>query len=128
MNQSIEQELKEHIFESLESYTHLEFNGEDQAVDHLITEIFNVDYYIIGYYQSEEWLKKHNVSIFEAIGFVNDQNEHQLGELENYDNAECLVNRLVYWVGAELMWSLQTEIYESWKTLKKEYDTAGKNS
>ena len=35
-------------------------------------ELFNVDYYIIGYYQAEQWLSKHDISVFAGIKFVQD--------------------------------------------------------
>ena len=38
-----------------------------QDFDELHFHAFNEDYYIIGYYNAEQWLKEHDVSEFEAI-------------------------------------------------------------
>ena len=72
-------------------------------------EMFNEDYYIIGYHQAEEWLKKHDLSTFEAIRICNYHEEMECGtiytefENNNYNNAEKLVNVLVYWLGEEVL-------------------------
>ena len=82
MNESIKKELTEHI----------ELMDLKQP-DH--NELFNVDYYIIGYYQAEMWLNKHNLSTFEAMGICNDYEREHFGEVQTqFDNAEKLVNHL----------------------------------
>ena len=53
MKNSIRKELTEYIKEQLEHDKNLD--GWD---------IFNDDYYLIGYYKCEEWLKKHDLSVF----------------------------------------------------------------
>lgn len=90
MKNSIREELSEHIND---------FNQEEQ--NHFT--MFNEDYYIIGYYNAEQWLKKHNLSTFEAIGICNDYEQEHFGEIQTtFDNAEKLVNHLVYWIGQDL--------------------------
>lgn len=67
-------------------------------------EIFNQDYYIIGYYQAEQWLNEHNISVFEAIKICNDYEDNNFGEIQTkFDNAEKLVNHLIYWYGQEIL-------------------------
>ena len=90
MNKSVKTELLEHIND---------FNTDEQ--NHFT--MFNEDYYIIGYYQAEQWLKKHNLDTFEAIGICNDYEQEHFGEIHTqFDNAEKLVNHLVYWFGQDL--------------------------
>ena len=65
--------------------------------------MFNEDYYIVYYSEAEKWLKKHNLSTFEAIGICSDYEMEHFGEKQTtFDNAEKLVNNLVYWYGQDL--------------------------
>ena len=75
-------------------------------MDELHYHCFNEDYYIIGYYQANEWLKQHNVDAFEAIGRVIEWEYEVLGEttLKAEDiNSENIVNKYVYALGEELL-------------------------
>lgn len=78
-----------------ELLSHIEdYNNEDK--NHFT--MFNEDYYIIGYFQAEDWLKKHDLGTFEAIRICNEYEEENFGEIQTtFDNAETLVNHLVYW-------------------------------
>jgi hypothetical protein len=94
MKNSIREELTEHLNETIEN-----IDSNDEIHFHA----FNEDYYIIGYYQAEQWLKKHGLEVFEAIGICQEFEKEHFGELQTtYDNAETLVNHLVYWYGLEL--------------------------
>lgn len=78
----------------------LTFDNQDDWHHHL----FNEDYYIIGYYNADQWLKKHNTSIFEAIQVCQDYEKDNFGECRVYDNAEVLVNMYAYVLGEEWMY------------------------
>jgi len=65
--------------------------------------MFNEDYYIIGYCKADNWLTKHGLNVFEAIRICNDYEQEHFGEIQTtFDNAEKLVNHLVYWYGQDL--------------------------
>ena len=69
--------------------------------DHL--EIFNSDYYIIGYHEANEWLKKHGVNIFEGIDYCRNREIDEYGENStDYKDSEILVNHIVYWIGMDI--------------------------
>ena len=99
MQQSIREELKQHVIntikeQDLDSFGELHFHA------------FNEDYYIIGYYQAEQWLKQHDISSFEAIADVVQWEREMLGEvsLDCEDiNSEKIVNLYVYVLGEELL-------------------------
>tara|TARA_B100001113_G_scaffold327773_1_gene301537 strand:- start:629 stop:955 length:327 start_codon:yes stop_codon:yes gene_type:complete len=95
---SIKTELKQYIEDNIK-----DIDCQDEDLHH---ELFNVDYYIIGYYQAEQWLKEHDVSVFEGIEFVQDYERENFGEdaVRTYDNAETLVNMIVYIIGEELIY------------------------
>ena len=71
---------------------------------------FNEDYYILGYYNASEWLKRHNIDIFEAIHECNQYEIDNFGETSNkYDNSEITVNMLAYIYGEELIYNLEAK-------------------
>lgn len=94
----IKEELKEHIRDNMNNY---DVNDED-----LHYHLFNEDYYIIGYFKAEQWLKKHGVNIFDAIAFVQEYEKQNFGDdaVRIYDNAETLVNMIVYIIGEDLIY------------------------
>jgi hypothetical protein len=101
MNQSIKQELKQHLIETV-----LNTDNDRTDYDDIHFEAFNEAYYIIGYYQASEWLKAHNVDPFKAIAYVIEQENNHFGEsnLKPDDiNSEKIVNLLVYFAGFDVM-------------------------
>jgi len=91
-------ELMHYILDKIEDEYLTDENKDDW---HHIA--FNTDYYIIGYYQCEEWLKKNNISIFDAIEICTSWNQ-SVGITDRiYDNAERLVNDFVYILGEEII-------------------------
>ena len=91
MKNSIRLELRTHLLDTIEDLW---------STDEIHFHAFNEDYYIIGYYQAKEWLKEHDLDTFEAIGICNDFEMEHFGEIQtSFDNAEKLVNHLVYPVG-----------------------------
>jgi hypothetical protein len=100
--ETIKQELQEYINDEKSNYNDVDIND-------LHYHLFNQDYYIIGYYNAEQWLKKHNINIFQGISFVQDYEREMFGNdgMRNYDNAESLVNMIVYIIGEELLYENQ---------------------
>ena len=75
--------------------------------------LFNEDYYIIGYYQASQWLERHDIDPFEAIGVCQGWEKVHLGEIQQvYDNSEKTVNMYVYAVGDELLAEVDAESIE----------------
>tara|TARA_R100000781_G_C4070098_1_gene124177 strand:+ start:252 stop:560 length:309 start_codon:yes stop_codon:yes gene_type:complete len=89
---SIKEELTEYINDNKNEYT-----------DELHYHLFNEDYYIIGYYQAQQWLDKHGISTFEALDTIREYEEFNFGETQSYTDAEKTVNMLVYIYGEELL-------------------------
>jgi hypothetical protein len=113
MTQEIKNEITEYIFESLEQYTYQDIPSADALVDMLHNELFANDYYLIGYYACEEWLKEHDISVFDAQNYC-----RNAGGTAKFDNAEQLVNEFVYWISSETLYELQEKIYDTFNTLK----------
>ena len=100
MKQSIREELLSHIEDCKNDF---------EEVTHF--NMFNEDYYLIGYNNCNEWLKEHNIDVFEGISICNEFESDNYGEVVNdFDNSEKLVNVLVYWYGLELCNELGIEL------------------
>lgn len=96
MKQSIYKELLSHVIETIEDRDLTNF-------EELHFHAFNEDYYIVGYYEAEQWLKKHDVSAFEAIQEVIDYEQSNFGEVNTDIDSEAVVNMYVYIKGEELL-------------------------
>ena len=92
MKQSIREELLSHIEDCKNDF---------EEVTHF--NMFNEDYYLIGYHNCNEWLRKHNIGVFEGVNICKNFERDNYGEVyTDFDNSEKLVNNLVYWYGLEL--------------------------
>lgn len=74
--------------------------------------LFNEDYYLIGYYECEKWLERHDISTFEAINICQEYEEEHFGEIGRYDNAEKVVNMLVNIYGEQILSEFEGESIE----------------
>ena len=101
---TIKEELKKHIEDNINDFLRNDIYRSDKQ--DLLYYLFNEDYYIIGYYKAEQWLKEHNISVFQGIQFVQDYERKNFGEdaIQTYDNAEKLVNMITYIIGEELIY------------------------
>ena len=95
MKASIKEELNAYVSDLINEAVLTDNNRDDWH--HLA---FNEDYYIIGYYQASEWLKKHSIDSFEAVGICQQYELDNFGEASSiYDNSEKVVNMLAYIYG-----------------------------
>ena len=92
------QELKDYTIEGLEYLKGT--NPEASEVHH---EIFNTDYFIIGYAAAEEWLDK-NVGSFEAIRTIQEYEKFNFGEVNtDLSSSENVCNMYTYIKGEEIL-------------------------
>ena len=87
----------------------------DDNQDEWHYEAFNASYYITGYYNAEQWLKRHDVSAFEAIADCIEYELETCGEvyLKHEDiNAEKIVNLYAYIKGEYLLDDLNADSIE----------------
>ena len=99
MDNSLRIELTQHVIDFLE-------DRQPDTLEDLHHYAFNENYYVIGYWNAAQWLKKHDIDAFEAIGDVIEWEENTFGEvnLKAEDiNAEKIVNLYVYVKGEELL-------------------------
>ena len=96
MKDSIKEELTQHIIDVLP-----DLEGTD--LDDLHHQLFNTDYYIIGYWDAEQWLKRHDLSAFEAIDQVQTYEKDNFGKTNTDINSESIVNMLTYIYGEQIL-------------------------
>lgn len=78
--------------------------------DDLHFNVYNSDYFIIGYYNAEQWLIKDNRNYtFQVLEYVQEQSGEMFGTIEKITDAEKLVNLYAYWLGYEVIADLQAE-------------------
>jgi hypothetical protein len=108
MKNTIRQELASHLLDLINDGA---INKDNIQEIHFIG--FNEDYYLIGYYNCSEWLKRHNIGEFEAVGIVQEYEIETFGESTKvYDNSETVVNMLAYIYGEELLQELNFDTLE----------------
>ena len=110
MKNSVYKELLSYSIERLEEILSYD---EDFNLEDLHQVLFNEDYYIIGYWNASQWLKRHDYDAFEAIADVIEFQECEFGEvdLKTEDiNSEMIVNLLAYYLGAELLSGFDLEV------------------
>ena len=111
MKTSIKTELTAHLLDLINDGVLTDDNREDWHF-----HAFNEDYYIIGYYQAYEWLKKHSIDSFEAVGICQQYEIDNFGEASSvYDNSEKVVNMLADIYGEELLYSFDADNVEELK-------------
>ena len=114
------QDVKEYIIDQLESDV-----GLDQHISDLHHFLLNEDYFIIGYYQAEQWLKKDNGSIFEAIETIREYEQSNFGQVTtDLSSSENVANMLAYILGEEILYNNDT--YNLFTRFHNEYLTEDK--
>ena len=107
MRDSVKKELLVHVQDAINDGVITNDNVEDWHF-----HLFNIDYYLIGYKQCEDWLEEHNISPFDAIQTAQEYEMELCGEVKLYPNAENVVNMLVYIWGEEVIGEADAETIE----------------
>lgn len=99
-------DVKNYIIDQLESDV-----GLDQHISDLHHYLLNEDYFIIGTWRAEEWLKKDNCSVFEAIEIIKEYEQSNFGQVStDLSNFENVANMLAYILGEEILYNNNTYI------------------
>jgi hypothetical protein len=94
----LDKELASHILDRINDGV-----VTDDNMDELHFHCFNEDYYIIGDYNAEQWIKEHFDSTFDAINTVKEYEVDNFGEMNTGINSESIANMLAYIKGEELI-------------------------
>tara|TARA_R110002020_G_scaffold283158_1_gene498882 strand:+ start:10434 stop:10787 length:354 start_codon:yes stop_codon:yes gene_type:complete len=107
MKNTVRKELLEYIEDSIKDEVITNDNVDDWHY-----YLFNQDYYIIGYYNAEEWFKQHNISVWEAIQKTQEYEMDMFGKVELHPNSENTANLYTYICGEELLAEANAETIE----------------
>jgi len=98
----LKEDVKNYIIDQLKDNV-----GLDQYIGDLHHYLLNEDYFIIGYYRAEEWLKKD--SIFNAIDKIKEYEQNNFGEVTtDLSSSESVANMLAYILGEEILFNNDT--------------------
>jgi len=111
--QELKQDVKDYIIQQLNDDV-----GLDQHISDLHHYLLNEDYFIIGYYKAEKWLKKD--SIFNAIETIKDYEQSNFGKVStDLSSSESVANMLAYILGEEILYNNDT--YQLFTRFNNEY-------
>ncbi len=109
----LKEDVKEYIIDQLESDV-----GLDQNINDLHHYLLNEDYFIIGYYRAEQWLKKD--SIFNAIDKIKEYEQFNFGQVTtDLSSSESVANMLAYILGEEILY--ENDTYNLFTRFHNEY-------
>ena len=109
----LKQDVKEYIIQQLNDDV-----GLDQHICDLHHYLLNEDYFIIGYYKAEQWLKKD--SIFNAIETIKDYEQSNFGQVStDLSSSESVANMLAYILGEQILYNNDT--YQLFTRFHNEY-------
>ena len=98
----LKQDVRNYIIDQLTDNV-----GLDQYIGDLHHYLLNEDYFIIGYYEAEKWLKKD--SIFNAIETIKEYEESNFGQVTtDLSSSESVANMLAYILGEEILFNNDT--------------------
>lgn len=73
--------------------------------------IFNESYYIVGYYQAQQWIGS---DAFRMIGDIQEAEKNAFGENHaKLDNAEVVANHWAYWQGHDIIGECHQEVIDT---------------
>ena len=111
--QDLKQDVKNYIIDQLNDDV-----GLDQHISDLHHYLLNEDYFIIGYYKAEQWLKKD--SIFNAIEIIKNYESDNFGQVStDLSSSENVANMLAYILGEEILYNNDT--YQLFTRFHNEY-------
>ena len=111
--EELKQDVKEYIIQQLKDDV-----GLDQHISDLHHYLLNEDYFIIGYYKAEQWLKKD--SIFNAIETIKNYENDNFGQVStDLSSSESVANMLAYILGEQILYNNDT--YQLFTRFHNEY-------
>tara|TARA_A100001201_G_C4059931_1_gene192370 strand:+ start:215 stop:589 length:375 start_codon:yes stop_codon:yes gene_type:complete len=107
------EEIKNYIIDNI-SY----LNGIH--TDDIHYELFNIDHYLIGYYNCEKWLIDGELNwTFEIINYIITYEQDNFGKVStNFGSSEDVVNMYVYIIGEQILNEINIYNYDCVLTKK----------
>jgi len=104
---SIRPSIVEHAQEGIQDIINGMSENDSFDLSELHHRLFNEDYFIIGSYKAEQWIRENNLNAWDVIEEVKDYEELNFGTFSTELNAEAMVNMFAYIQGEALLNSLE---------------------
>jgi|TARA_R110001592_G_scaffold74317_1_gene226136 hypothetical protein len=104
-------EIKEHFDDFIKEQPE---DWIEENIDDIHHHAFNTDYFIIGYYQAEQWMGSAS-NAFDIIAMIQDYEKSNFGDVfTDLADSEKVVNMYAYIVGEEIVgeWLNKREAHE----------------
>lgn len=106
---TLENDIINYIIDRIDEY-------EGTEVSELHHELFNTDYWCIGYYEAEQEINKH-CSVFEALDIIQTYENDNFGQTTtDISSSERVANMLVYILGEQILSGLQS-VSKNWNDI-----------
>ena len=111
--EELKQDVKNYIIDQLNDNV-----GLNHHICDLHHYLLNEDYFIIGYYKAEQWLKKDSIS--NAIEIIKNYENDNFGQVStDLSSSENVANMLAYILGEEILYNNDT--YQLFTKFHNEY-------
>ena len=119
MKQTINKEILEHAINGIANIS------EDNTYScDLHNELFNTDYFIIGYAAAEKFLSECEDGIFGAIEIIKEYEQNNFGEVNtDFSSSEKVANMYAYIKGEEILSEVK-HLQDCWDSLLSAEDIA----
>ena len=116
-------EIKEYAIDTLKENVKYDKEYLNKDISEIHFDLFNSDYYLIGYYECRKWLKD---EVFNVIECIKEYEEFNFGEVTtDLSDPFKLLNMLVYILGEEFLNNSNTLTNTYWNNYipENEYKT-----
>ena len=104
------EEIKEYAIETLKENIKYDKEYLNKDIYDIHHDLFNQDYYLIGYYECKKWLKD---EVFNVIECIKEYEEFNFGEVTtDFSNSEKVVNMYAYIIGEQVVSEYELEELE----------------
>ena len=99
------EEIKQYAEETIKERLAYDKEYLEQDLTEIHHDLFNTDYYIIGYYECEKWLSN---NVFNVIEEIKDYEQNNFGEIAtDFSSSEQVVNMYVYILGEHIIYNTE---------------------
>ena len=97
------EEIKQYTEETIKERLAYDKEYLEQDLTEIHHDLFNTDYYIIGYYECEKWLSG---NVFNVIEEIKNFEKDNFGEVTtDFSSSESVVNMYVYILGEHIIYN-----------------------
>ena len=96
-------EIKQYTEETIRERLAYDKEYLKQDLSEIHHDLFNTDYYIIGYYKAEKWLAN---NVFKVIEEIKEYEQNNFGKVTtDFSSSESVVNMYVYILGEHIIYN-----------------------